>query len=61
MVKQGPKIWFNFYNVRTDTCVFHFIKIYQEQYHKVNEINTSNVGINPYTWLGATALGMYMD
>ena len=24
MVKQGPKIQFNFYNIKTDTCVFHF-------------------------------------
>ena len=30
MVKQGPKIPFNFYNNKTDTCVVHFMKIYQE-------------------------------
>ena len=28
MVKQGPKIQFNFYNIKTGTCVFHFIEIF---------------------------------
>ena len=23
--EQGPKIRFNFYNIKTDICVFHFI------------------------------------
>ena len=28
MVRQGLKIQFNFYNIKTDTCVFHFIEIF---------------------------------
>ena len=28
MVKQGPKIQFNFYNIKTDTCGFHFTEIF---------------------------------
>ena len=28
MVKQGPKIQFNCYNIKTDTCVFHFTEIF---------------------------------
>ena len=49
MVKHGAIIRFNFYNIKTGTSVFHFIKIYQEQYHEISQINTSKVGVNPYT------------
>ena len=28
MVKQGPKLQFNCYNIKTDTCVFHFTDIF---------------------------------
>ena len=57
MVKQAPKIRFNFYNVKIDICVFIFIKISHEYYHEISQINTANVGVNPQTSLGSTALG----
>ena len=39
-------------------CVFIFIKISQEYYHKISQKNTANVGINPQTSFGSTALGL---
>ena len=57
VVKQAPKTRFNFYNSKIDICVFIFIKISQEYYHEISRINTANVGINPQTSLGSTALG----
>ena len=58
VVKQAPKIRFNFYNIKIDMCVFIFIKISQEYYHKISQINTANAGINPQTSFGSTALGL---
>ena len=28
MVKKEPKLQFNFYDIKTDTCVFHFTEIF---------------------------------
>ena len=30
MVKKEPKLQFNFYDIKTDTCVFHFTEIFKE-------------------------------
>ena len=41
-----------------DICVLIFIRISQEYYHEISQINTANVGVNPQTSLGSTALGL---
>ena len=44
-----------------DKSVFISIKISKEYYQEISQINTVNVGINPQTSLGSTALVVYVD